>query len=408
MAQMGTKLSEAALDCARTAFGEVRVVATTKLRDRRDWWVKRLELVTDVGVRSVIAKAARPRERAALEVLTAANVPAVPRLLAISESTPVVLMEDLGTGPSVADRLLGDDPDEAAAAVVRWAEAVARLQGVTLRLGPAFFDRLAASADVAPATGSGVGGGARSSAGRSKFGLRRRELQRARWKEAVTGPASDRAITGTVDGLRDGLRPLGVDVGDDVGAAVRAELRAIADRLRADPAGGHGPGALTPCDTCPDNNVETPERLVLIDYEGADFRHVAWDAAYLTVPWPTCWCSWRMPEAVREAALIRWRATIEPALAPAVAGALDEAIRDATVAWALITAALFFGAAHRDRPLGHGGELRPRPRELVQHRLGVAAANDPDGVLGRLAAAALDATRAAWGDRPLLLAQAWR
>lgn len=150
-----------------------------------------------------------------------------------------------------------------------------------------------------------------------------------------------------------------------------------AGRLRADPADGHGPGALTPGDACPDNNAETPGGLVLLDFETAGFRHIAWDAAYLTVPWPTCWCSWRLPAAVQAAALARWRATVEPALGPAVAAALDDAIRDATVGWALITAAWFLRAAHRNQPLGPGGRLRPGSRELVQHRLGVAAAADP-------------------------------
>ncbi len=79
-----------------------------------------------------------------------------------------------------------------------------------------------------------------------------------------------------------------------------------------------GPGALTPGDACPDNNIETPDGLVLIDFEVADFRHVAWDAAYLTEPWPTCWCSWRLPSEVTDEAVARWRATIEPALAPHV------------------------------------------------------------------------------------------
>ena len=106
--------------------------------------------------------------------------------------------------------------------------------------------------------------------------------------------------------------------------------------------------------------------------------------------------------------LAQWRATIEPELRPAIAAGLDDAIRDATIAWALVTAAWFLGAAHRDRPLGPGGSLRPGPHELIQHRLGVAAAADPDGVLGALAARALDATRAAWGDRPLLLGAVWR
>ena len=29
------------------------------------------------------------------------------------------------------------------------------------------------------------------------------------------------------------------------------------------------------------------------------WRHVAWDLAYLRVPWPTCWCSWRLPDCRR-------------------------------------------------------------------------------------------------------------
>jgi hypothetical protein len=159
---------------------------------------------------------------------------------------------------------------------------------------------------------------------------------------------------------------------------------------------------------CPDNNVETPDRLVLVDFEGAEFRHIAWDAAYLTVPWPSCWCSWRIPDDVSASALGRWRATIEPHLAPAAAAMLDDAIRDATIAWALITTAWFLDTARRDRPLGPGGSLRPGPRELIQHRLGVAAAAQPTGALGTLAATALDATYAAWGSRPLLLGAVWR
>jgi hypothetical protein len=55
------------------------------------------------------------------------------------------------------------------------------------------------------------------------------------WKVAASRPASDEVILDTIDGLRDGLALLGVTV--------------------------------------------------------------AWDAAYLTVPWPTCWCSWRLSDA---------------------------------------------------------------------------------------------------------------
>jgi hypothetical protein len=393
MTQVDTELTQAALDCARTAFGGASIVATTTLRDSPGWSVERLALVTGTGARTVIAKTARARERAALEVLTDANVPAVPRLLAACDGPSLVLIEDAGTGASVADHLMGDDPDEATAAVQRWAEAVARVQAATLGMGMDFRSRLAAlTATAQPDRGTDVY--------RDRLGPQRA----VGWKVAVTQPASDMVIIDAFDGLRDGLAPLGETADPDA----LAELRAIAGRLSADSADVRGPGALTPCDGCPDNNVETPGGLVLIDFESADFRHVAWDAAYLTVPWPTCWCSWRMPNAVERSALARWRTTIEPELAPAVAATLGDAIRDATVGWALITAGWFLSAAHRDQPLGPGGSMRPGPRMLVQHRLGVAAAADPYGVLGGLAASALSATRAAWGDCPLLLSPAWR
>ncbi len=390
---MTTDLTAAALQCARTVFGEVRIVATTRLRNRRGWSVQRLALVTDAGPRSVIAKTATVRERAALEVLSRADVPGVPRLLAACDDPALVLMQDAGTGASVAERLLGDGPDMAAAAVGGWAGTLARVQVATLGMGTDFRDRVTALAAVV-----------KQNEGRDAYRARFAPERTVGWKTTVARPGSDEVIADSFDGLRDGLATLGVTVDLDV----LAELRAAAGRLRVDPAAVQGPGALTPCDACPDNNVETPDGLVLIDFESAEFRHVAWDAAYLTVPWPSCWCSWRMPDAVSASALAQWRATIEPELGPAVAAGLDDAIRDATIAWALVTAAWFLGAAHRDRPLGPGGSLRPGPRELIQHRLGVAAAADPDGVLGALAARALDAARAAWGDRPLLLGAVWR
>ena len=103
MARLDTELTQAALDCARAAFGRVSIVATATLRNRPGWSVE-LALVTSAGARSVIAKTARARERAALEVITDANVPAVPRLLAACDDPALVLIEDAGPGASVAVR----------------------------------------------------------------------------------------------------------------------------------------------------------------------------------------------------------------------------------------------------------------------------------------------------------------
>jgi len=383
-------VAAAVAGCARAAFGDVRVTGTQLLRDHPGWLVARVSLQTGAGPQTVIAKTAMPRERAALEVLSGAGAMAVPRLLAASDDPPLVLMADAGDGPSVATRLMGPDPGAAADAVARWAAALGRVQVAGLQLGSAFRQRLAElssaqdAADPDPA-------GARNPFSRDRA---------VAWKTAVTCPASAAVIGETIRGLRDGLAPLGVTAGPQEAAA----LRALAARLSPGP----GAGALTPGDGCPDNNVDGPGGLVLVDLESAGVRHVAWDAAYLTVPWPTCWCSWHLPAGVQAAALARWRAIVVPRLAPSAAAGLDAAIADATVAWALITAAWFLGAAHRDEPLGRGGSMRPGARELVRHRLGVAAAAAPDTGLGRLAGRAQAATRAAWGERPLLLAPAWR
>ena len=96
-------------------------------------------------------------------------------------------------------------------------------------------------------------------------------------------------------------------------------MRELHHRLGAD-----GAAALTPADACPDNNVAVGGRLVLLDFEGAQWRHVAWDVAYLRVPWPTCWCSWRLPDDVADAALERYRARRRAGL-PAVADAASTA-----------------------------------------------------------------------------------
>lgn len=387
-------VTQAALVSARSVFGsESRLTGSSALRARPGGSVVRLALATAAGPVSVIAKQVSPRERAALEVLTEAGVGGVPRLLAVSDHPPLVLIADAGEGPSVADLLMGEDPDAAAQAVTRWAAALARLQAGTLGLGGAFLARLAVQGadSTRPEPPDRF---------RHRFGLARA----VSWKHAVTHPGSAEVIAETFTGLRDGLASLGVKAGPEV----LAGLSAIADRLAADPASQSGPGALTPGDTCPDNEVDGPGGPVLLDFEGAQFRHVAWDAAYLSVPWPSCWCAWRLPAPAAAAALAQWRAVIDPRVSAEVSASLDAAVADATVAWALMTTAWFLDAAHADTVLGPGGALRPGARELVQHRLRVAASAGQDSVLGEFSARALAAVCAAWGDRPLPLAPAWR
>ena len=71
---------------------------------------------------------------------------------------------------------------------------------------------------------------------------------------------------------------------------------------------------LTPGDACPDNNLLTADGALLIDFEFAEVRHPAWDVAYLRVPWPTCWCSWRLPTAVADRAVARYVERVAPSV----------------------------------------------------------------------------------------------
>ena len=69
------------------------------------------------------------RERVGLGVAGVAGL--APRLLASAVDPPLVVMEDLGSAPSVADHLLGTDPAAADHALVAWAQALGRLHART-------------------------------------------------------------------------------------------------------------------------------------------------------------------------------------------------------------------------------------------------------------------------------------
>lgn len=150
----------------------------------------------------------------------------VVRLLCSSVDPPLLVLADGGSGPTLADRMLGDGPAAAEAAL---AEA-------------------AAAAVLA------------------------RDLPR---------------------------------LGITVPVPAVEELRGVAASLDVSAPGSAG--ALVPGDTCPSNALEADGGIVLLDFEAAEHRHIAWEAAYLLVPWPSCWCSWRLPAEVTARALQAWQ-----------------------------------------------------------------------------------------------------
>jgi len=63
----------------------------------------------------------------------------------------------------------------------------------------------------------------------------------------------------------------------------------------------------TPTDCCPDNPYLRNDRVIFFDFEGATTRHALLDAAYVLAPFPTCWCTSRLPDGVSERLLAAYR-----------------------------------------------------------------------------------------------------
>jgi aminoglycoside phosphotransferase (APT) family kinase protein len=298
-----------------------------------------------------------PREAAALSVLPP-GAPA-PQLLAVRAEPPTLVLADAGTGPSVADLLLADDPAAARDGLLSWAEAIARLHDCTVDRGAAFRAALADRTDQPVST----------------F---------ARHIEETAAALDARCA----------------DLGVPVPAGAWDDLRGLHARLAT------GPAALSPGDTCPDNNVATPAGRVLVDFEGAQWCHPAWDVAYLVVPWPTCWCAWRLPDEVAEQALRRYQETSTQAWAGSPDFRAD--IRAAAAVWAMLTVTTFLAQALADDPpLANPAKRMPTRRSLILNRL-AAVESYPAPALSALAEGLRAALVAQWGETPLPYAPAFR
>ena len=297
-----------------------------------------------------------PREAAALSVLPP-GAPA-PRLLGVREEPPTLVLADAGPGPSVADLLLADDPAAAQDGLLGWAEAVARLHGGTVDRGDAFRAALAGRTDQPVST---------------------------------LGPYIEEAVTA--------LEAHCADLGVRVPAGAWDDLRGLHAGLAA------GPAVLSPGDTCPDNNVATPAGRVLVDFENAQWCHPAWDVAYLVVPWPTCWCAWRLPDEVVEQAIRRYQET--SALPWAGSADFRSDVRAAAEMWAILTVNLFLPRALADDP-PPPNPAKPMPlrRSVILNRLAAVEAHGAAG-LSALAGTLRAALVARWGETPLPYAPAF-
>ena len=244
-------------------------------------------------------------------------------------------MEDLGTGPSVADLLLGADRRAAERALLAWARTLGSALASTLRTG------------AAP-----------------------QRVDLTQGAEQLVGFADD----------------LGVQVPPGVGG----DVRSIEDLLSAE-----SPWlAFCPGDTCPDNNrVLIDGSVRFFDFEGAGWRHTAAEAAYCRAPFCTCWCVAALPH---ELILAMERDFVEALLPPNVED-FRAAVGLAAVSWTLLTFGHFRRFVMDGAPTGPPDRAPSNGRQHVLLRLAtVQAQADRIPALAELAGQLTDAIVRQW------------
>ena len=257
-------------------------------------------------------------EQAALELLGDVHPGSAPRLLAADPSLGVLVLEDLGDGPSLATYLLDDDGEAARVAAVRSAAALGAMHAATAGHGEQFYGRRRQLSDVDPDA--------------DRLNLR--------------GMDMGERIRGLGPLLRDHELPQPHGA-DDEFAAILTELARPGPFL-----------ALSSGDPCPDNGRVTSDRVQFFDFEAGAFRHTLADAAHYVVPFPNCWCWRRLPDEVAGAMEAAYRSE----LAIGCAATRDEVRYNNALA--AVVAAWLVWTLHRRLPHA-AGDLLMRARTVT-------------------------------------------
>ena len=244
-----------------------------------------------------------------------------PRLLAADPEFPMVVLEDLGSHPSLADRLLGDSAESADGALREWASCYGRLAGKTVGR-EAELDRLI-----------------------EKYG-------RGRHRDPET--FGDRLIRhSNAFSLR--MTELGLAVPD----GLDDEIAGISRLLTADDHRVFSPG-----DICPDNNLLTDRGLRMLDFEGASFHSVFLDAAYARMPFATCWCVYALPGGLAAEIEEHYRAEVVRAFPDLADDRIWRPGMHAAVAfWTVCMSALLLGRVMAEQPADRQPEDGPEDEQ---------------------------------------------
>jgi Phosphotransferase enzyme family len=263
-------------------------------------------------------------ELAALEYLNGMPEPVAPRLLGADAGAGILLMEDLGPGPSLADSLLTGDRSRVRADLVSYAEALGSMHAWSI------------GEPGDPGLGAPPWPGVA-----------------ARDKDAFIGAA-----------VSLGLAAAGAGTEID-------QLPVILNET--------GYRGLVHGDVCPDNVRFAEGRCRIFDFEHSGWGAVVLDASYLLAPFPSCWCFGRLPASVAAPAMSAYRGRLETAgidLGPSWDVAMTAALGTWILAWGSEIARLL----EKDN---EWGTTTMRPRLLTWLRSFTSAA-DRSGALPRL------------------------
>jgi hypothetical protein len=173
-----------------------------------------------------------------------------PRFYAGDRLAGLVVMEDIGSGDTLADLLLGADPAAAEQRAIEHATLLGRMHALSVGR-QAEFDRLR----------DGL-------AQRDKTG----DYYTYQWLAAALQVATE---------------ALDITPAPEVAGELALLIAAIRDP---------GPFLVyTHGDPCPDNLVRSSAGLRLLDFEFGDFRHALIDGVYGRILFPTCWCVNQLP-----------------------------------------------------------------------------------------------------------------
>ncbi|HEY8371312.1 MAG TPA: hypothetical protein VIL00_01075 [Pseudonocardiaceae bacterium] len=222
-----------------------------------------------------------------------------PELVAHDPEKRLVVLEDLGWGPTLEERLFGDDSRAAERALLGWARALGRLHATT--------------------------------AGReADFEALLRRLGHRGPQDLVSAQAA-RAVHELPEIL---AGVLSVPVPPAVLERAEQAVGLLGNtRFRA----------FSPSEVCAENCLVTSRGVRFLDFEWGCVRDVALDAACFWVPFPSCWSSFAFPPGMAEAMLAAWQAEITSAWPELTDEVLEPRLMDAELLWVWLLTWWFFG-----------------------------------------------------------------